>query len=101
MVRDKTKKMTQQNSCTTQPKQIFMVLLITETFALFWNFVRDYKTAPYFLDDESGKKFRLIFELIRYFHRSSVLLSRVEVHVQALPADAEVFEASHKPLLFQ
>jgi hypothetical protein len=29
------KKMTQQNSCTTQPKQIFMVLLITKTFALF------------------------------------------------------------------
>jgi hypothetical protein len=31
----KQKKMTQQNSCTTQPKQIFTVLLITKTFALF------------------------------------------------------------------
>jgi hypothetical protein len=29
------KKMTQRNSCTTQPKQIFMVLLVTKTFALF------------------------------------------------------------------
>jgi hypothetical protein len=36
VVCDKTKKMmTQQNSCTTQPKQIFMVLLITKTFTLF------------------------------------------------------------------
>jgi hypothetical protein len=35
VVRDKTKEMTQQNTCTTQPKQIFMVLLITKTFALF------------------------------------------------------------------
>jgi hypothetical protein len=31
----KQKKMTQQNSCTTQPKQIFMVLLITKTFTIF------------------------------------------------------------------
>jgi hypothetical protein len=29
------KKMTQRNSCTTQPKQIFTVLLIRKTFALF------------------------------------------------------------------
>jgi hypothetical protein len=35
VVYDKTKKMAQQNSCTTQPKQIFTVLLITKTFALF------------------------------------------------------------------
>jgi hypothetical protein len=35
VVCDKTKKMMQQNSCTTQPKQIFTVLLITKTFALF------------------------------------------------------------------
>jgi hypothetical protein len=58
----KQKKMTQQNSCTTQPKQIFTVLLITKTFALFGNFVRDYKMTPHFLDDESGKNFCLIFE---------------------------------------
>jgi hypothetical protein len=31
----KQKKTTQQNSCTTQPEQIFTVLLITKTFALF------------------------------------------------------------------
>jgi septin family protein len=31
----KQKKMTQQNSCTTQPKQIFTVLLITKPFTLF------------------------------------------------------------------
>jgi hypothetical protein len=31
----KQKKMMQRNSCTTQPKQIFTVLLITKTFALF------------------------------------------------------------------
>jgi hypothetical protein len=31
----KQKNMTQRNSCTTQPKQIFTVLLITKTFALF------------------------------------------------------------------
>jgi hypothetical protein len=31
----KQKKMTQRNSCTARPKQIFMVLLITKTFALF------------------------------------------------------------------
>jgi hypothetical protein len=31
----KQKKMTQRSSCTTQPKQIFMVLLMTKTFALF------------------------------------------------------------------
>jgi hypothetical protein len=35
VVYDKTKKMAQRNSCTTQPKQIFTVLLITKTFALF------------------------------------------------------------------
>jgi hypothetical protein len=62
VVRVKTKKMTQRNSCTTQPKQIFTVLLITKTSPYSWNFVHDYKTTPHFLDDESGKKFRLIFE---------------------------------------
>jgi hypothetical protein len=31
----KQKKMMQQNSCTTQSKQIFTALLITKTFALF------------------------------------------------------------------
>jgi hypothetical protein len=31
----KQKKMAQRNSCTTQPKQIFTVLLITKTSALF------------------------------------------------------------------
>jgi hypothetical protein len=31
----KQKKMTQRKSCTTQPKQTFIVLLITKTFALF------------------------------------------------------------------
>jgi hypothetical protein len=31
----KQKKMMQRNSCTTQPLQIFTVLLITKTFALF------------------------------------------------------------------
>jgi hypothetical protein len=31
----KQKKMMQRNSCTTQPKQIFTVLLTTKTFALF------------------------------------------------------------------
>jgi hypothetical protein len=35
VVRDKTKKMMQRNSCTTQPKQIFTMLLLTKTFALF------------------------------------------------------------------
>jgi hypothetical protein len=28
--------------------------------------VRDYKTTPHFLDDESGENFRRIFEQIRY-----------------------------------
>jgi hypothetical protein len=35
VVCDKPKKMTQRNSCTTQPKQIFTLLLMTKTFALF------------------------------------------------------------------
>jgi hypothetical protein len=49
----KTKKMTQRNSYTTQPKHS----------PYSWNFVRDYNTTPCILD-ESGKNFRLIFEKI-------------------------------------
>jgi hypothetical protein len=61
VVRDK-QKMMQRNSCTTQPKQIFMVLIITKTFALFLELCARKKTTPHFLDDESGKNFHLIFE---------------------------------------
>jgi hypothetical protein len=51
MVRDKTQKMMQQNSCITQPKNIHSV---PNTYS--WNFARDYKMSPpHFLDDELGK----------------------------------------------
>jgi hypothetical protein len=59
---DKTKTMTQQNSCTTQPKQIFTVCNNKNHLPYSWNFVQDYKTTPHFLYYESGKNFRLIFE---------------------------------------
>jgi hypothetical protein len=62
VVHDKTKKDDAKKNCTAQPKQIFTVLLITKHSPCSWNFVRDYKTTPHFLDDESGKNFRLIFE---------------------------------------
>jgi hypothetical protein len=62
VVHDKTKKMTQWNSCTTQPKQIFTVLLITTIRPILGTLCAIIRRPPHFLDDELGKKFRLLFE---------------------------------------
>jgi hypothetical protein len=51
------KKMTQWNSCTTRPKEIFTMLLITKTFALSWNFVCNCKMTPPFFRWCIRKKF--------------------------------------------
>jgi hypothetical protein len=37
-------------------------LSLADSLPCSWNFVRDYKTTPHFLDDESGKNVRLIFK---------------------------------------
>jgi hypothetical protein len=46
----KQKKMMQWNSCTTQPKQIFMVkpFFLQKHSPFSWNFVHGYKTTPHF-----------------------------------------------------
>jgi hypothetical protein len=84
VVRDKTKKMTQRNSCTTQPKQIFAVLQKQKHSPYSWNFVHDYKMTPHFLDDELGKSYgkfhKSIFNFF-FFIRLTFIVYRVITNI--------------------
>jgi hypothetical protein len=48
VVCDKTKRMTQRNSCTTQPKQIFTVLLITKNLPILGTLCAIIRQHPIF-----------------------------------------------------